>query len=393
MKEAVINMTGRERFNAIIDHKRPDKMPFYIPTVSCTVASEILSRPVFTGADSLHFHEELAIYRGEAAHKEFEEKYYEDTVDLHRALRVDIVRDTWRSKERAVRQLDENTLMFGDEDGEYYIKRFFPGPQTYGIIKDTRKPKEPEELQSMFEKELSEPVQLPDYQQSIAYIAGGKRIFDLHRAKGDDLGEIIAGGGGLGLPIDNSSYLELALLEPELLREHYMRVALADCVRMRFLAREGYRWFSGGHDMATMISTIYSPNTFKAVLADAVKTFADCCAEENVVFCYKSDGNMWGVFDIMFNECGVQAYGEVDRDATMTVADIRKRNSNLLILGNMSSAFLHLSSEQAVRDETRKMLDESEGLNFIPGPSNAIMSGTPVKNVFAMIEEIERFVP
>ena len=386
-------MTGKERFNAIIDHKRPDKLPLYIPTVACSTASEILSRNVFTGADSLHFQEELSLFRGSDAHKEFEEKYYEDIVDLNRVLRVDIVRDTWRSKEIPTKQLDENTLLFGDENGEYYVKRFFPKSQTYGIMKDTRRPKDIDLLRDSVLSDLSKPLQLPDYDQSLSSISSSMKIFELHKSKGDHLGEIIHGGGGLGIPVTDTVFLELTVFEPELLREHYLRVTESECVRMRHLAAIGYRWFNGGVDMATMISTIYSPMTFKIVLAEAVKIFTDCCAEENVVFCYRSDGNLWGVFDIMFGECGVQAFGEVDRDASMTVAEIRKSKPDLLILGNMSSAFLHRSSEQAVREETKKMLNESEGINFIPGPSNAIVSGTPVKNVFAMIEEIERFVP
>jgi hypothetical protein len=69
-------------------------MPLFIPSAACTVASEILGRPAYGGADSLHFAEELSLFMGEAAHAEFEQKYYEDTAALARALRVDIVRDT-----------------------------------------------------------------------------------------------------------------------------------------------------------------------------------------------------------------------------------------------------------------------------------------------------------
>jgi len=57
----------------------------------------------------------------------------------------------------------------------------------------------------------------------------------------------------------------------------------------------------------------------------------------------------------------------------------------------MSSAFLHRATEAEVRVETRKQLEESGGTHFIPGPSNAVMPGTPVKNLFAMVEEIEKF--
>jgi len=242
------------------------------------------------------------------------------------------------------------------------------------------------------EKEIEKPLQLPDKEQSLESIISSRRIFDLHRERGDSLGEIIS-GGNIAIGMTDSSLLELTITEPELLREYHLRNAEFECVRMRYLAEEGYRFFNGGGDMATMTNTVISPRTLKEILSGPLKMFASACSKEDVVFCFRSDGNMWGVFDILFDEFGVQAYGEVDRDATMTVKKIRERNSNVIILGNMSSAFLHLQNEEAVRNETRKMLEESEGLNFIPGPSNAIMHGTPIKNIFAMIEEIEAFKP
>jgi hypothetical protein len=46
-----------------------------------------------------------------------------------------------------------------------------------------------------------------------------------------------------------------------------------------------------------------------------------------------------------------------------------------------------------VREETRATLMESGGYNYIPGPSNAVMHGTPVENVYSMIDEIEKYKP
>jgi len=381
-------MTGKQRFDAVMNHQKPDKLPLYIPTVACTVASEILGREAVTGADSLHFAEEKALCQGKDAYEEFEGRYYQDTADLHRALRVDIVRVTWRANGRATKQLDENTLLFGDENGAHFIKRFYPESQTYGIIHDTRPPRSPEDLLEIYEKALQEPEYVPTAEDAAASIQKSVRVFDMH--KGENLGEILP-GGGFGIGMTDPVLLELALTDPEVLHETYMRAARYEAARMRHLVKLGYRFFNGGIDMASNQGPIYSPATFRKVMAEPLTLFAEACKKEKAIFCYRSDGNMWPVFDMMFGECGVQAFGEVDRDATMTVEAIRERNPNVIILGNMSSAFLHRATEAEVRVETRKQLEESGGSHFIPGPSNAVMPGTPVRNVFAMVEELEKF--
>ena len=381
-------MTGKQRFEAVMNHQKSDKLPLFIPTVACTVASEILGRKAITGADSLHFAEELAICQGKDAHQEFEGRFYQDSADLHRALRVDIVRVTWRANGKAAKQLDENTLLFGDENGPHYIKRFYPESQTYGIVHDTRKPRSPEDLLEIYEKALQEPEYVPTAEDALASIQTSVRVFDSH--KGENLGEILP-GGGFGIGMTDPVLLELAITDPDVLRETYMRAARYEAARMKHLVKLGYRFFNGGIDMASNQGPIYSPKTFREVMAEPLTFFAEACKKENAIFSYRSDGNIWPIFDIMFGECGVQAFGEVDRDATMTVEAIRKRNPNVIILGNMSSAFLHHATEEEVRLETRKQLEEAGGSHFIPGPSNAVMPGTPVKNLFAMVEEFEKF--
>ena len=59
----------------------------------------------------------------------------------------------------------------------------------------------------------------------------------------------------------------------------------------------------------------------------------------------------------------------------------------------ISSTTLCHGTDSDVRAETQASLRESGGLNYIAGPSNAIVHGTPVRNVYAMREEIGRYQP
>ena len=383
-------MTGKERFETVMNHKRSDKMPFMVPAIACTVASEILGRPTYGGTDSIHFAEELSLYYGDSAHAEFEEKYIEDAAALAKALRVDIVREVWRMKNRPDKRLDEYTLLFGDENGEHIVKRFYPATQTYGVIKNTYPPETSDSIIARVKKALEQPAPTMTREMAVNGISGSKRLFD--RVRCEQYGEII---WGFGVPISlyAPAWLEAMALEPELLGEYVISGVNAEIKRMEYLADMGYRWFRGGGDLAGNSGPFFSAATCEKILSGALKQYSEACRRKNVIFCYNTDGNIWSIFDTLLTLPGVQAFGEVDRDAGMTVGAIRAKHPNLIILGNMSSALLQLATSEEIREDQRKQLEESEGLNFIPGPSNAILHGTPVRNIYAMIEEIERFVP
>ena len=380
-------MTGKQRFEAVMNHERPDKFPLYIPSVANAVASEILGRECVVGTDSMRFHEELSIFQGAAAHREFEERFIEDSVDLARALRVDVLRETWRGQGKASKQVDEHTLLFGDENGRYVVKRYFPEQDSYGVIASGGQP-DADELAEDMRASMARPNVLPAREDSLGRVRGARRLFD--RLKADELGEIVA-AGSFGIPMGDQALLELCVTEPELLREWVWRGSECEVAHMQNLADEGYRWFNGGLDMASNTGTVYSPNAFRAIVLEPLRLFASACAARGTIFCYRTDGNIWQVFDDMFVDAGIQAYGEVDRDAGMTVEKIREVNDNLILLGNTSSAFLLTAAPEQVREDTRRQLAAAKGTNFIPGTSNAIVKGTPAANVFAMIEEIERY--
>jgi len=206
---------------------------------------------------------------------------------------------------------------------------------------------------------------------------------------GDNVGRIVP-VPGVGFPFYDPSWLELSVTEPELIERWTMRAARYASNQIRRAAALGYRWFSGGGDMAGSGGPMISPQTFRNILARPLRLIADTCAELGVVYCYRSDGNLWPVFDDLFGETGIQAYGEADRDATMTVGAIRARNPKLIVLGNTSSALLVSGTERQVREDVRRQLDEAAGERFVSGLSNAVVHGTPVRNVYAMLEELKR---
>ena len=376
-------MTGRERFDAIIDSRKPDRLPIYFTAVACSVASEILGREAHTGADSLHFKEELSLFYGEQAHREFEEKHLEDVTDLWRALGVDIVREVWRSRMKPSKRIDEYTLLFGDENKEYTVKRFYPETQTYGVLCGKAALTEPDDLAARLKADLDAAPDLPC--SSIVIPSSAERLFS---RMGRDYGRM-ASAGNIGFPFFDPLWLEILITDPLLVKRWLTRHVVREGEIIRRIAAQGIRWFSGGGDLAGNTGPVISPGSLRNVFMGPLKYLTGLCDELGVIYCYRSDGMLWPIFDDLFGKAGVHAYGEVDRDASMTVGAVLTRNPNLIVLGNTSSALLANGTEEQVRADTRRQLEEAREGRFIPGPSNAVVHGTPVRNVFAMLEVLK----
>ncbi|MDD6176272.1 MAG: uroporphyrinogen decarboxylase family protein [Firmicutes bacterium] len=381
-------MNRSERFRAVLEHKKPDKMPFYFPTIACSVASEILGYPADTGSDSLHFHEECSWLDGENAHAEFVAKHHEDTIALHRRLNADILRETWRSSARPTRKLDEYTLLFERADGSHQIKRFYPETQTYGLIEDTTPAKEPEDIVRQYAGEMERGTDTSPQALERIY----QSQLELKKLAGDEF-PMIAGGVPIPVQMTSPAWLEATLLETDLLKEYYLYRANIGARHIEWLAGQGFRFLNGGGDIASNHGPILSPKLFADLFAEPLAVIANTCRKYGMCYCYRTDGNIWSLMDTIFRQAGVQAYGEVDRYASMTVGAIREQYPELIILGNISSATLCTGTEEEVRRETRSSLEESGGTHYIPGPSNAVVHGTPAANVYAMIEEIEKYRP
>jgi hypothetical protein len=245
-----------------------------------------------------------------------------------------------------------------------------------------------DELKRALENELSNHTSITDDELSELY-----RDHLSFKKLADPYFPTIVTAIGLGIPMYDTVWLEATILEADLLSDYFMYVAEKSIPHIKWLSQKGFKFVNGGADIASQNGPIYSPVSFQKIMVPALKKIADECTKHGMVYCYRTDGNVWAISDDMFINAGIHAFGEVDREAGMTVGKLRKAYPDLIILGNISSVVLHKGTEIDVREETRATLIESGGYNYIPGPSNSIMHGTPVENVYAMIDEIEKYKP
>jgi len=356
-----------------------DRAPAYMPGIACSVASQILGRKAHTGTHSLHYAEVLAWWNGEAAHAEFEEQVSRDLVDIHRALDIDVCRFPWRMNVKPFAHPDENTFLIGDPDGDYEVWKYVPESVSFGMVESHRATPPAEDdlrnevgkLEAWLAEELQNQPSL-----SAGYIESAQALN----------GEFFVpyNGGGIAVPLDEENLMAM-VLEPELVRRKLMVQAGAAIRLAEALASSPLpKVMIGGGDMADNRGPVYSQTCFEEVVLPAYRVLLDRCAELDVHYVFRTDGNLWSVADLLFGEAGCPGYGETDRDAGMTLGELRRRFPGLVVWGNVSSSLLQQGTAWQVKEESRRILDESGGTGYFQGCSNAIITGTPPENVEAM---------
>lgn len=376
-------MTRHERCLAAIAGRPVDRAPTYLPGIACAVASDILGRPVHTGTGSLHYAEACAWMKGDAAHTDFEEQLLNDLVALYRALDIDVFRMPWREREKPARQVEAHTFVYGDPNGVHRVCQYNPDSADFGPIGGTYA------AAADYETAFRQGVEAQEAHIHSGSLAGVD-VSDEHRMLCRRFGDeffVVCNGGGIHIGWTEDGLCLLAS-NPDLVRRSVTNQAQQAVALGRALAkRQLPNVLVAGGDLAGNDGPFYSPATFREVMLPPLKTALAELKAVGAHYMFRTDGNLWSVADMLFGEAGCPGYGEVDRDAGMTVAKLRARFPSLVIWGNASVNRLAKQTASEVRDEARAMLAESGGTGYFQGPSNAIMKGTPAQNVAALFAE------
>lgn len=374
-------MTRIERSAAAMANRPIDRFPTYIPAISCSVASQILGRPVHSGAGSLRYKEVLAWSRGEQAHAEFEQQLLADLLDLYRTLDIDVYRMPWRMNRRPTRVIDEQTFVFGDEAGAHEVWHYNPDSEDFSQTKIV-KPDVPADELLRREVEQGE----ANLEASLAAVAAAVKT---HIAFCQTIGReffTVSPFGTISIGLAEEDMMNLAA-EPQLVARKVMLQAQEASLAGELLAASPWpAVLIAGGDLAGNEGPMFSPASFREVLLPAFRHAGRRLNAAGAHYVFRSDGNLWSLADMLFQEAGLPGFGEVDRDATMTVGALRRTYPKLVLWGQISSNFLVRATKQQVIDECRRVLDEAGGTGYFHGCSNAIVKGTPPENVLAMFQ-------
>ena len=369
----------RLRCEATIAGQGVDRTAAYIPAIACDISSQILGRRAHTGTGSLHFAEVAAWADGDEAHAEFEAGMLRDLAEVHRALDIDIIRIPWRMNRRPTKRLDEFTFLFGDPDGAHSVWRYMPRSADFGPISsvshgpaaDVRLHKQVQDGEAGDDSMRKAARAQVEEAQRLAERFGGEFFF-------------LGAGGAISVGMSEDDLVLLAT-EPDWVRRKVMLQAKMNVAVGEELAKCHLpHVMDGGGDLAGAQGPFFSPRAFREVLLPAYKYALDRLNSLGVHYYFRSDGDIWPLAEMLFAEAACPGFGEADRDAGMTVDALRGQFPALVIWGNFPSCLLVHGTAEQVKEESKRIIDESAGVGYFHGCSNAIVKGTPPANVEAM---------
>ena len=373
-------MLPKERVAAAFRHEPTDKVPIYQAGFSSAAASVVLGRKAYTGGGIQQFREAASLWAGPAAHDEYLQRSFQDACELCERLDLDLVRTSyWRKPEKPLRKVDE--LTFEYDAGE--IWRFDPPSETYGPVWGPSTPGTEPDLRRTAERALRDAEAYAPTEADFAEEQRALERFAPTRA---------IPGSGIGIAVPRERWwLEATILAPELVGMilDAQVICAGKCVRI--LARMGFPYCFGGGDFAGGAGPFYSPLFFRDVVLPRLTRISDACHAAGVYHLFASDGNLWPVADDLFGRSGVDGYYEID-GSFMPLRRLRQKFPRLTLLGGIRSETLHLGTEERVREETREAVEAAKEIGgCIVGCSNQIVAPTPARNIWAMMETMERY--
>ncbi|MBI3990931.1 MAG: hypothetical protein HY350_02160 [Candidatus Omnitrophica bacterium] len=159
----------------------------------------------------------------------------------------------------------------------------------------------------------------------------------------------------------------------------------------RRVIKEGIEIIILGDDYAGKNGTFMSPSDFEHFILPGLHTVVREIKNAGGYCIKHTDGNIWNILD-MIVETGVDALGPLQATAGMNLALIKKRYSNVCVMGSMDVDLLIRGSTDEVRKATMVCLAEvSPGGRHILSSANTITSATQPENLKIMIETAHRW--
>jgi hypothetical protein len=373
-------MLPKERVAAAFRHEPTDRVPIYQAGFSSRAASFVLGREAYEGGGIQQYREACALWAGGTAHDEYVRRSLDDACELCEKLDLDLVRTGyWRKNERPTRRIDENTFEYAG--GETW--RFDPPTETYGSVAGSALAGPPPDLRAQAEREMREAEAYAPTESDFATERQALERFGARRA-------VPAGGNGIAVPRD-AWWLEATILAPELVGMVLDAQALGAAKCVKVLAGMGLPYCMGGGDFAGAAGPFYAPAFFRSAMVPRLRRISDACHAVGAYHLFASDGDLWPVADDLFGRSGVDGYYEVD-GSFMPLRRLRGKFPRLTLLGGIRSETLHLGTEEQVRQETRAAVETAKEIRgCIIGCSNQIVSPTPERSFWAMMETLERY--
>lgn len=371
-----------KRVYAAFNGEIPDRVPICEQAFASSVASRFLDHDAYTGSTDIHYFEACAWLEGDACHREFVDKLFEDTAALHKYFDYDIFFVPWRKADRPTKRLSETRILYGDPDGDdWEVYEYDPNSRTFGMVEAAQKENTYEEVKEIIARVIENAGRTEYVPEMDPFV---KRALNEY---GDEY--VVSGDACMAIPM-KTGWLEATVLDPGLIEEYLDLQADGLLKYLEVQHKAGIRLINGGGDFAFNSGPVYSPAFFIKRVYPRWKRIFDFCRKNEMFYIFRSDGNLWPVADYLFGSGNAHAYYECDYDAGMMFADLRKKYEDLVLMGNVSCNLLATGNPDGISKIVEECI-EAAYPRVVIGSSNSILHGTPPENVIAMYETANSF--
>jgi hypothetical protein len=343
-------MTSRERIEAALGHRSPDRTPVFEYVLLGPLADRLLGRPY--AGDPAHWPAVVAeLGWGPAVRRNAD-----DRVALAVLLGHDML----------------------------YVTPVPPPPGTNGAAAAPAAPGGP----------AGDPVEAMRRRNEVAALGGPVAaepllIYELTReamaCRGVDL-PVLAPAYGHGVWTD-VELMQTMVLAPEVAHRHFELATARAVGLIERYHQLGVHQVGIGGDFAGN-RPIISPAAYRRFIVPEVARLSSRLHELGMYAVNASDGDLWPVIDDFLVGCGVDGYLEIDKNAGMDLGRLKRRfGDRVTFYGNLDcGAELSYSSPQAVRRQTLDCLEAGMGRGgHILCASNAITASVPLDNYLAVV--------
>jgi hypothetical protein len=343
-----MTMTSRERVEAALQHREPDRTPIFEYVLLSPVADQLLGR-TYTG-DPANWPAILA------------ELGWERAVRREAADRLDLA------------------ALLG-HDMLYVVPNPLPPEATQpaqGPVIQSEDPVERLKHRNELEAQASGP---PD-----ACFFVYECLKEEMRCRGLDL-PILAPAYMHGVWTD-VDLMETMVLAPEVAHEHFALATRRALAYIKRYVELGIEQIGVGGDFAGN-TLIISPRAYREFIVPEVRKLSDHIHSAGRWAVNASDGNLWPVIEDFLFGCGVDGYLEIDMHAGMDLRRLKALyGERITFYGNLDPGnILSFGSPEDVRKHTLECLEAGMGNGgHILCASNAITASVPLRNYLAVIE-------
>lgn len=366
---------SRERVEAALNHRQPDRTPIFEYVLLSPVASQILGRNFADYGGDQHEWMQLAVEHGFDATLR---QYAVDRIELAQALGHDMIYCVPNPTEKMVRAYASQAQAETDPS----LSRKTP-----------KLPEDPVERLILRNQDNRSALILEPSAKNAAQ--NPYAIYDLLRAE--------MARRDLDLPIYAPAFyhgiwtdvdlMQTMLLDPDVAHEHFRLMTALALRHIKQLLLLDIDLIGIGGDFAGN-RPIISPDAYHTFIMPELAKLSAAIHAGGKHACNASDGNLWPVIDDFLTGCGVDAYGEIDFGAGMDLRILKERfGTQITLIGNMDCGkVLSFSTPDEIARLTIECLEAGWGDGgHLFTASNAITASVPLKHYLAMVNAYRTF--